>query len=74
MDVTPDGWDITNRPRSQDVELKYVENGAFYITSKSLLELTKQRYGGKIGVVEMPNYRSIQVDTKEDLILLENLL
>tara|TARA_R110002012_G_scaffold77447_6_gene196592 strand:- start:1880 stop:2518 length:639 start_codon:yes stop_codon:yes gene_type:complete len=73
-DVSPDGWDITNRPRSQDVELKYVENGAFYITSKSLLELTKQRYGGKIGVVEMPNYRSIQVDTNEDLILLENLL
>ena len=72
--VTPEGWDITDRPRSQDVEVSYVENGAFYITSKTLLETTKSRYGVKKGMVEMPTYRSFQIDTEEDLVLMEKLL
>lgn len=72
--TTPDGWDVSDRPRSQDVEVSYIENGAFYITSKDLLETTKSRYGGKRGMVEMPTYRSFQIDTEEDLVLMEKLL
>jgi CMP-N-acetylneuraminic acid synthetase len=38
-----------------------------------LLE-SKLRYSGKIGVVEMPLSRSFQIDTKEDLELIEKLI
>ena len=53
---------------------KYVENGAFYITKKDNLLQSKLRYSGKIGVVEMPLYKSFQIDTEEDLALIGNML
>ena len=70
----PDGWDINNRPMRQDMEEKYIENGAFYITTRNQLESSGLRYGGKIGVAEMPLHRSFQIDTHEDLKLFEKLL
>jgi len=66
----PNNWDINNRPRRQDVEELYVENGAFYITTKKNLLKSKLRYSGNIGIVEMPLWRSFQVDTLEDLKLI----
>ena len=69
----PNNWDINNRPRRQDVEELYVENGAFYITTKKNLLKSKLRYSGNIGIVEMPLWRSFQVDTLEDLKLIEKL-
>lgn len=71
---TPVDWNINERPRRQDVEEKYVENGAFYITTKKNLWKSKLRYSGNIGIIEMPLWRSFQVDTLEDLNLIENLL
>jgi CMP-N-acetylneuraminic acid synthetase len=74
IDISPDDWNIHNRPMRQDMSEKYVENGAFYITTRQQLLNSKCRYGGKIGVVEMPFYRSFQIDTLEDLQLIEKLL
>lgn len=73
-DMSPDNWNIHNRPMRQDMSEKYVENGAFYITTRQQLLKSKCRYGGKIGVVEMPFYRSFQIDTMEDLELIKKLL
>lgn len=67
LDLEPDRWDPLNRSRRQDVQEKYVENGAFYISySKKIIE-TNCRYSGKLDLVEMPMSRSIQVDTLDDL-------
>ena len=32
--LSPINWEISNRPIRQDVEERYVENGAFYITKR----------------------------------------
>ena len=67
-------WDITKRPRRQDVLLEYVENGALYITKKDLLLKSRLRYSGKIGVYEMPFSRSFQIDNNDDFQLIEKII
>ena len=52
----------------------FVENGAFYITSKTRLLESKLRYSGNIGIVEMPLNKSYQLDSIDDLSILEKLL
>ncbi len=73
-DLKPIGWEIKTRPRRQDVNPTYVENGAFYITSKSNLLKSGLRYSGNIEIVLMPFNRSFQVDTLEDLELINKIL
>tara|TARA_R100000008_G_C3576719_1_gene165736 strand:- start:608 stop:1240 length:633 start_codon:yes stop_codon:yes gene_type:complete len=70
----PYGWDINNRPRRQDAKKLYVENGAFYITTKKNLLDSELRYSGNIGMVEMPYEKSFQVDSINDLKLIRKLL
>lgn len=70
----PIGWDISKRPRRQDMDEQYIENGAFYITSRENLLQSKLRYSGNIGIVEMPIEKSFQVDSKNDLKLIKKLI
>ena len=72
--ANPIDWDIRHRPRRQDMAEQYVENGAFYITTKQNLLDSKLRYSGNIGIVEMPLQKSFQLDSYDDLNVLENLL
>tara|TARA_B100000287_G_C20642640_1_gene784067 strand:- start:1102 stop:1764 length:663 start_codon:yes stop_codon:yes gene_type:complete len=74
LDVKPIDWNTKHRPRRQSIEPKYVENGAFYITTKNNLLKSGLRYSGKIGVVEMPFSRSFQVDTEDELKVIEKLI
>ena len=74
LDVKPIDWNTKHRPRRQTIEPKYVENGAFYITTKKNLLDSGLRYSGKIGVVEMPFSRSLQVDTIDELQVIESIL
>ena len=74
MDVKPIDWNTKYRPRRQPIEPKYIENGAFYITTSIHLIDSGLRYSGKIGVVEMPFSRSFQVDTEEELRVIEALM
>jgi N-acylneuraminate cytidylyltransferase len=67
-------WHTNFRPRRQDIASQYVENGAFYITTKDNLLKSKLRYSGNIGIVEMPIQKSFQVDSYEDLELIKKLL
>ena len=73
MDLKPIEWNIETRPRRQDKPEVYEENGAFYITTRNQFDKTKVRYGGKIGVVEIPLLRSFQIDTIEDLDLIRRI-
>jgi len=70
----PYKWDINKRPRRQDKEELFVENGAFYINSRNSILKNKLRYSGNIGIVEMPLYKSFQVDEVNDLTLINKIL
>ena len=70
----PIDWDINDRPMRQDVKETYIENGAFYVTTKKQLLNSQLRYGGNIGMIEMPLHRSFQIDTIDDLKLIGKLL
>ena len=74
MDMEPIGWSPNNRPRRQQRPETYVENGAFYVTTHTQLMNSGVRYGGKLGVVEIPLLRSFQVDSQEDFDLIEKLM
>ena len=73
-DIKPIDWDPSTRPRRQEKEEVYVENGAFYITTREKLLSSGVRYSGKIGIVEMPLSRSFQVDTLDEANLIERLM
>ena len=66
--------DTKDRPRRQDKEPYYTENGAFYITSRASLLESGLRYSGKLKIVEMPLSKSFQIDTLDDFNLVEKLL
>ena len=74
MDMNPLDWEIDNRPMRQDKEETFLENGAFYITKRKNLLQSKLRYSGKIGFVEMPLSRSFQIDTIDDLNLINTII
>lgn len=73
QNLTTDNWDIYKRPMRQEMSDKWVENGAIYITTKKALLSSKNRYSGKIGILEMPLIRSFQVDTMQDLALISKI-
>ena len=74
MDMNPIDWKIDNRPMRQDKEETFLENGAFYITKRKNFLQSKLRYSGKIGFVEMPLSRSFQIDTLDDLNLINTII
>ena len=74
MDMNPIDWEIDNRPMRQDKEETFLENGAFYITKRKNLLQSKLRYSGKIGFVEIPLSRSFQIDTLDDLNLINTII
>ena len=74
VDGNPHMWDIHSRPRRQDREELYVENGAMYVTTRQQLLDSSLRYGKKIKIIEMPQYKSFQVDTEDDLYLIRKII
>ena len=74
IDIKPINWKTDSRPMRQEVNEEYVENGAFYITTKTSLLKSQLRYSGKKNIVVMPLSRSFQIDSLEDLKLIQGLL
>jgi CMP-N-acetylneuraminic acid synthetase len=62
------------RPRRQEFDGFYVENGAFYITSRKNLLKYKNRLSGNIGIFNMDNTSYYEIDEPDDFIILEQLL
>ena len=73
-DFTPINYDPLNRPRRQDFQGTLMENGAFYITKREILERYKCRLGGKIGIYEMDEATAVEIDEPEDWERVERLL
>lgn len=67
----PVNYDYNNRPRRQKFDGYFVENGAFYITSRSRLLESKCRLSGRVGVVEMAAETYVELDEPEDWIAVD---
>ncbi len=65
-DGQPLNYDPLHRPRRQDFNGTLMENGAFYITRHALLQETRCRLGGRIGVHEMPEHTALEIDEPAD--------
>lgn len=70
----PLNFDPARRPRRQDYPVEYLENGSIYVFKPWILQETGARMGGRIGIYPMPAERSWQIDTTEDLELLDKML
>ena len=64
-------FDYKNRLRRQDMPLNYVENGSIYIFKKEILEKFKNRIGGKIISYDMDFWQTWELDTIEEVDLIE---
>lgn len=72
--VHPTNYDIFERPRRQVFEGYYVENGAFYISTKVNLLKYKNRISGNIKAVEMSEDAFFEIDEPDDWIIIEALM
>lgn len=59
-------YDWKNRKRRQEISKKFVENGSFYFFKPNILRSTNNRFGGKIGLVEMESWKMFEIDSYED--------
>ena len=73
-DATPINYNPLHRPRRQDFPGTLMENGAFYITQRSILQNQRCRLGGRIGIYEMEESAAIEIDEPEDWERVERLL
>ena len=53
---------------------QFIENGAIYITKYNAFKKSHCRISGKIGLFEMQQKVSIDIDTKSDLLQSNNFL
>lgn len=70
----PVNYDPLNRPRRQDFEGMFVENGAFYLSRVGNIRKYGNRLGGKIEIVEMPPYTELELDEEDDWAIGETLM
>lgn len=73
-DGTSLNYDYRHRPRRQEFEGLLMENGAFYINTVANIIASGNRLSGKIGIYEMPEYTSIEIDEPDDWEVMENLM
>ena len=64
-------FDYKNRLPRQNAEVNYVENGSIYICKKHILEKYANRLGGNIGIYLMKQWQTWEIDTLEDIELIE---
>ena len=70
----PMNYDYNNRPRRQEFEGLFVENGAVYATTKKQFEKSGTRVGDNIGLVKMSEVTLIEIDEIADWLVVEKLL
>jgi CMP-N,N'-diacetyllegionaminic acid synthase len=77
---TPDGmlksvnYDYKNRTRRQDVPKQYIENGSFYLFTPQVIRQYNNRFGQKIGMIQMEFWKMFEIDSMEDLKMCEALM
>ena len=69
--VWPLNYNYRKRPREQDFPEEFKENGSIYVFKPWVLIKGKNRLGGKIAIYKMNYWSSLQLDSQEDLKLME---
>ncbi len=64
-------YDYRNRPRRQDREPEYVENGSIYVFRPWVLKQLNNRLGGQIGLYVMDYWSRFDVDSADDFMMVE---
>jgi YrbI family 3-deoxy-D-manno-octulosonate 8-phosphate phosphatase len=72
--VTPENYNLLQRPRRQEFDGFLVENGAFYITDRERLLKTQCRISGVISFTEMAEESYVEIDEPSDWVIVESLL
>jgi len=72
--VIPVNYDFLSRPRRQDRDLEFLENGSIYVTKYNILLSRNSRLGGKVSYYVMDELNSIEIDSRFDFWLIENIL
>ena len=70
----PVNYNYNNRPRRQEFDGYLVENGAFYINTRTNLLESKCRLSGSVGVYVMPEETYFEIDEPSDWVIVEQLL
>lgn len=70
----PTNYDFKNRPRRQEFNGYLVENGAFYINSRTGFLKDNCRLSGRIGVFEMEEETYFEIDEPSDWVVIEHFL
>lgn len=73
-DGTSLNYDYRHRPRRQNFDGMLMENGAFYISTVGGIMVSGNRLYGRIGIYEMPEYTSLEIDEPDDWKLMEMLM
>ena len=73
IDGTPMNYDPQKRPRRQDWQGYFVENGAFYFSSKNAILQSQCRISGKIIPVETDEKSLFEIDEPSDFELIEKI-
>lgn len=67
-------YEISNRKRRQDSSQSFLETGGIFITTKLGLIKSRNRLNGKIGLLKLPKIRSFDIDTIDDIEVVEAIL
>lgn len=67
----PYNYDYRRRKREQDLEPQFQENGSIYVFKPWVLRQQDNRLGGRMAIHEMDYWSSFQIDTPEDVELIE---
>ena len=67
-------YDYRHRPRRQDMQPQYVENGSIYLFKPWVLKQFGNRLGGKISLFEMGEAAAWEIDSLTDFTIIESLL
>lgn len=70
----PINYNPKNRPNRQQIKNQFIENGAIYITKLGNFKKSHCRISGKIGIYEMPENKSVEIDSLLDLNITKQLL
>lgn len=59
-------YDWRSRPRRQDTDIRYLENGSFYLFKPQILRFYQNRLGGRIGGFQMSSWKMFEIDSLID--------
>ena len=66
LEATAKNYEPLKRPRRQDWDGELIENGAFYLTRKAILQKHQCRLGGKMVLLEMEEHTLTELDSLID--------